>query len=281
MLVEIIHLFGIYPTFISNFSCIRRSNLFSNIQSQGGGLLWQDLTGTTCLNVRLWALVWRTYLPIVDIFGCVIAVSSLLRPILVLLAKVAVTSRWASLSALVPPTRTVQPLKLSKPVTHVKKLLPRMGWIWPFCVWTTLNLTRLAISTQERFVCFCFPILSYFWLLYPCCGLRLLEVVLSCPNNILQQVLCTSKTVQVPPIPSGGIPMSTAVSKSAPPPPRSTSTSSFPGVVTIMFPSPIPVSTDNDVIKHTSSRPAIGHTTSVSAPQPTELEGEFPLCDEL
>ena len=150
-----------------------------------------------------------------------------------------------------------------------------MGWIWPFCVWTTLNLTRLVISMSERFVSF-FPI-SYhifsFHILAVDSGIYVWPKVLSRPNYLLQQVLCTSKTVHVPPIQvpaSSGLPTSTTVSKSVPtshPPEVST-------VPVISFPSipasPSTVAPGNNVIEHTSHRPT---------PQPTDSDLSF--CDEL
>jgi len=102
------------------------------------------------------------------------------------------------------------------------------------------------------------------------------------------EVLCTSNTVQVAPIPASGVPKSTAVPQPAPPqpaPPQSaplppsptststTSTSSFPmSVATISFPTSGTVSLATD------------HKTA-STPQPTESDSEsdsdLPFCDEL
>ena len=105
--------------------------------------------------------------------------------------------------------------------------------------------------------------------------------VLSRPNNFLRQVLCTSKTVQVPPIPSGGVPKSTPGSKFTPPPPSPTRTSSshsFPGVTIISFPSSSAstVPSGHQVVEHAPNKPSTEHA---SPPEPTESDLIF--CDEL
>ena len=129
------------------------------------------------------------------------------------------------------------------------------------------------------FFCFSYPIII-FGFLYPCCGLRRLESdpkVLSRPNNFLQQVLCTSKTVHVPvppiPSPASGVPesTSTAESTSAPPPPSTTSTSSisFPPIISVIT---FPLQTPS---------PTVAPSITVTKPPLPHLEETTTICSEV
>ena len=115
--------------------------------------------------------VWFTYC---WHFSCSNVVGSSIRTTLLFLKKVALTSRWTRPSALPPARRTARPFTLSKSAIQVKKSLPRMGWNCPLCV-RTMDLTKITLSTLDRFVVFLFFYLPYFWLLYPCCGIQPLE----------------------------------------------------------------------------------------------------------
>lgn len=101
------------------------------------------------------------------------------------------------------------------------------------------------------------------------------------------EVLCTSKTVQVPPVPAGGLPNATPMSKSNPPPSseslESTSTSGK-SVPTVTFPKPSVIASVDNGVKQTPT--PIEHTP---APLPTvtdsesglDSEDDLPFCDEL
>ena len=119
----------IYLGFIqlySQFQLHSQKLVLENTRSRRGTFVTRSRRNSMSQRASLGSM---TELLIVDSFfwGCAIVVSSLLRPTLVLFAKVVITSGRASPSALVLPARTVRPLKPSKSVIHVKKSLPRMG----------------------------------------------------------------------------------------------------------------------------------------------------------